>query len=243
MAWSTQQLAEVAGATEKAVRHYHRIGLLEMPERLSNGYKQYQARHLVRLLQITRLRDIGVPLARIAETDWDDETSASTVEDLDTELAATVARLNEVRRDLAKILRHRAPAYLPPVFASLARAGTKKPDQSMLLVYSRLLSERSMAQLLDAMSAGPHPLDDEFDDLPDDATDEMVESLSRRLVPVARAMRERALTADAPGGAARADAVLAAAAEELYRPAQVRVIRRVRELTSPSSETRVLSRR
>ena len=51
MAWSTRQLAELAGTTVKTVRHYHEIGLLSEPERASNGYKQYRTEHLVRLLQ------------------------------------------------------------------------------------------------------------------------------------------------------------------------------------------------
>lgn len=66
MAWSTRQLAELAGTTVKAVRHYHKIGLLEEPHRTSNGYKQYDVRHLLSLLRITRLTDLDMPLAQIA---------------------------------------------------------------------------------------------------------------------------------------------------------------------------------
>ena len=50
MGWSTRELAELAGTTIKAVRHYHEHGLLEEPRRAVNGYKQYGAGHLVRLL-------------------------------------------------------------------------------------------------------------------------------------------------------------------------------------------------
>ena len=35
MAWSTRQLAELAGTSLRAVRHYHDVGLLPEPERLS----------------------------------------------------------------------------------------------------------------------------------------------------------------------------------------------------------------
>ena len=31
MPWSTRELAELAGTTVKAVRHYHEIGLLDEP--------------------------------------------------------------------------------------------------------------------------------------------------------------------------------------------------------------------
>ena len=37
MAWSTRQLAEMAGTTVKSVRYYHQLGLLDEPERLGNG--------------------------------------------------------------------------------------------------------------------------------------------------------------------------------------------------------------
>ena len=67
MAWSTREIAELAGTTVNTVRHYHQVGLLEQPDRMSNGYKQYQVRHLVRLLKIRRLRDLDVPLDQIDE--------------------------------------------------------------------------------------------------------------------------------------------------------------------------------
>lgn len=63
--WSTREIAEFAGTTLKAVRHYHRIGLLEEPERSANGYKRYGIKHLIRLMRIRRLVDLGVALSDI----------------------------------------------------------------------------------------------------------------------------------------------------------------------------------
>jgi hypothetical protein len=68
LAWSTRQLAELAGTTVKAVRHYHRVALLDEPERTTNNDKQYDVSHLVRLLRIIRLTDLDVQLARIRES-------------------------------------------------------------------------------------------------------------------------------------------------------------------------------
>ena len=48
MAWSTHELADLAGTSLRTVRHYHEVGLLDEPERHSNGYKQYGVAHLVR---------------------------------------------------------------------------------------------------------------------------------------------------------------------------------------------------
>ena len=68
MSWSTREIAELAGTSLRAVRHYHEVGLLAEPERRANGYKQYGVRHLVRLLRVKRLVDLGFSLNQIAET-------------------------------------------------------------------------------------------------------------------------------------------------------------------------------
>src|ERR687892_734354 len=47
MAWSTREIAELAGTSLRAVRHYHEVGLLEEPARRANGYKQYGVAHLI----------------------------------------------------------------------------------------------------------------------------------------------------------------------------------------------------
>jgi DNA-binding transcriptional MerR regulator len=61
------QLASYAGVTIKAVRHYHKRGLLEEPPRDSSGYRRYTAQHAVDLVKIKTLAEAGVPLARIKE--------------------------------------------------------------------------------------------------------------------------------------------------------------------------------
>ncbi len=61
------QLAAYAGVTIKAVRHYHRRGLLEEPPRDSSGYRRYSAEHAIALIKIKTLAEAGVPLARIKE--------------------------------------------------------------------------------------------------------------------------------------------------------------------------------
>src|SRR5215831_13127223 len=61
------QLADYAGVTIKAVRHYHKRGLLEEPSRDASGYRRYTARHAIDLVKIKTLAEAGVPLARIKE--------------------------------------------------------------------------------------------------------------------------------------------------------------------------------
>lgn len=74
MAWSTREMADLAGVSLRAVRHYHDIGLLDEPERRSNGYKQYGVSHLVRLLRIKRLTALGFSLSQIAHMDDDPDS-------------------------------------------------------------------------------------------------------------------------------------------------------------------------
>ncbi|MEU8005187.1 MerR family transcriptional regulator [Catellatospora sp. NPDC049111] len=61
------QLADYAGVTIKAVRHYHERDLLPEPSRDGSGYRRYGARHAVQLIKIKTLAEAGVPLARVRE--------------------------------------------------------------------------------------------------------------------------------------------------------------------------------
>src|SRR5918997_6913838 len=143
MSWSTREIAELAGTSLRAVRHYHEVGLLEEPARRANGYKQYGVSHLVRLLRIKRLVDLGFSLSQIAAMGGDDHHPAEALRALDAELGATIERLQRARMELGLILRHHAPADLP---ADLARAAAAAPlseaDRSMVLVMSRVLGPR-----------------------------------------------------------------------------------------------------
>lgn len=233
MAWSTKQVAELAETTVKAVRYYHKIGLLDVPERTANGYKQYEVSHLVRLLQIKRLSDLGVPLSEVASMGRADEDPDEAIRVLDTELEATVARINRVRAELAVILRHRAPAYVPPAFAPVSRDLSDR-QRSLLMVYSTVLSEKSIERFRELLSE-PEDTDVEFEALAPDADDAAIDSLAARMVPVVRRGREENPwsedpAADAPRGAKHAERTMAEAMVQLYNPAQLSVLKRLNTL-------------
>ena len=44
------KIADLAGTTPRAVRHYHRLGLLEVPPTV-RGRREYGVGHLARLLR------------------------------------------------------------------------------------------------------------------------------------------------------------------------------------------------
>lgn len=60
------QLADMAGVTVKAVRHYEKLGLIEPAGREPNGYRRYAPDTVVRVVCIARLSALGVPLARVS---------------------------------------------------------------------------------------------------------------------------------------------------------------------------------
>lgn len=61
------QLAQYARVTVKAVRVYHRNGLLAEPPRDSSGYRRYGPQDAIDLVRIRTLAQAGVPLAKIKE--------------------------------------------------------------------------------------------------------------------------------------------------------------------------------
>lgn len=229
MAWSTRQLADLAGTTVKAVRHYHATGLLDDPVRAANGYKQYGIPHLVRLLQIRRLIDLGLPLAQIATMGRADEDPDEAIRVLDAELEVTIERLQRVRTELAIILRHRAAVDLPEGFGPVA-GEVSEADRGMLLIYSRILNDEAMAELRDVMQVRD-PVDDEFDALVPDADEDTIQELAERMAPGIRRMQEqypamRDIVSYTTGSEQAARSTVVQAVLELYNPAQIEALRR-----------------
>ena len=60
------QIADLAGTTPRAVRHYHRLGLRSVPPTVRGG-REYGVEHLARLLRIRWLADGGLSLRQVAE--------------------------------------------------------------------------------------------------------------------------------------------------------------------------------
>lgn len=241
MAWSTSQLAELAGTTIKSVRHYHKVGLLDVPERTPNGYKQYGVAHLLRLLQITRLAELGVPLAQISSLGHADDNADGAIIVVDAELEATISRLQRVRRELALILRHRAPPELPVGFSDVA-IDLSPVDRSMIMVFSRISNDAAMSDLARMMRDEPRTeSNDEFDALAPDVDRATRQRLGALLAPgLSRAIEEyptfmHAASQPAPGAAA-AKKVMLAAARDLYNPAQLEVLYRAHLIATDKLE-------
>ncbi|MFC7327578.1 MerR family transcriptional regulator [Marinactinospora rubrisoli] len=238
MAWSTRELAELAGTSLRAVRHYHEVGLLDEPERRANGYKQYGVAHLVRVLRIKRLTDLGFSLSQIADMGEADHHPEEALRTLDAELAATIERLQRVRLELALILRKSAPTDLPPEIGPVAtQADLSDADRALVVVMSRVLGPRGLQTYSDLLQDIPRdPTDAEFDALPADADEATRQDLAERMVPYLRELFAENpglddVHSDAPKGPRFALETVGKALWELYNPAQLDVMRRVRDLT------------
>lgn len=98
------QAAAYAGVTVKTVRHYHRLGLIEEPERDSAGYRRYRSTDLLRLVRVRTLARAGVPLADIAALlDAEPEQFATALVEVERQLDDRIAELTSRRETLRRL--------------------------------------------------------------------------------------------------------------------------------------------
>ncbi len=98
------QLAAYAGVTVRAVRHYHRRGLLAEPPRDASGYRRYGAEHAIALVKIRTLAQAGVPLARVKELlAGDPQRLASALVEIDRGVRSRIAELEQTRERLRRL--------------------------------------------------------------------------------------------------------------------------------------------
>lgn len=61
------ELAAVAGLSTRAIRHYHRRGVLPEPARRPNGYREYGLRDAILLARVRRLTELGLGLDEVRD--------------------------------------------------------------------------------------------------------------------------------------------------------------------------------
>lgn len=122
-----KELADLAGTTVRAVRHYHHTGLLPVPE-VRDGRRDYDLRHVARLIRIRWLAQAGVSLPRIAGllgSEPDGARPGAVVADLQATLGMLdeqLERLHDQREQLVRLLAmSEAEGHLSPMPAAVAR--------------------------------------------------------------------------------------------------------------------------
>jgi DNA-binding transcriptional MerR regulator len=114
------QLAAFAGVTVRAVRHYHARGLLAEPDRDASGYRRYDAQAVVELIRIRTLAEAGVPLARVHRLlEAEPDEFAHAVTEIDRDLEARIATLQEHRSRVAELVTGDGLALPPDIVAYL----------------------------------------------------------------------------------------------------------------------------
>ncbi|MEU3961391.1 MerR family transcriptional regulator [Streptomyces buecherae] len=152
------ELAGVAGITPRAVRHYHRIGLLPEPPRHPNGYRSYSLRDAVELARVRRLVELGLSLDEVRDVVADDagRELAEELAELDADLARQEEAIRQRRARLAHLLRQveeggRLPAEAPvspaltTLFDEMARVSARMPGPEPAMA----AKERELLALLE----------------------------------------------------------------------------------------------
>ena len=167
----SREIAKLAGVSVRTLRHYHAIGLLPEPPRGENGYRDYSAGDLARLLRIKRLASLGFPLARIGDVldeidaglqNADDLRGGTALDELDRELACQIDRLQEQRRTIALLKQQELDPDLPAHLARTAKIllddergalPANAGDREALLIVGHLFSEEDAANVEQVMAA------------------------------------------------------------------------------------------
>lgn len=230
MAWSTRRVAELAGTTVNTVRHYHEVGILDLPVRATNGYKQYEVSHLIRLLQIRRLRELGVPLAAIEDVGSDGESGFAALAVVEADLSASIERLQRARREIRSILDTCSTADVPSGWEGTG-GKLSATDRSLILIYAQLYDESAMTDLRAMLEAEKDDAGIAFDELGPDADEAARRELAEDYAQtIARNMRLYPWLLDPTQRMQKRPSVVRAtyleAVSALYNPAQLDVIGR-----------------
>lgn len=229
MAWSTRELAELAGTSLRAVRHYHDKGLLPEPPRFSNGYKHYGVRHLIQLMHIRRLVDVGVPLVEIPTVGPSPDSYREILEARASEATAEIERLVVVRDEIAQLLEE-------PEAWEMSSGTTGSSDGDFLTVLSRVLDKDSLRAWRRMGESIPDArVIADFENLPEEVSTEVCEDVAARMAEAVRDALAATPELRDPGfgeGTSRALGTrsIGEALAELYSPAQLRVLVRCHEL-------------
>ncbi|MFE1166431.1 MerR family transcriptional regulator [Nocardiopsis sp. NPDC058789] len=236
----SSELAALAGVTVRTLRHYHQIGLLPEPPRSSGGYRRYEVGHLVRLLRVTRLASLGVPLSVLPSVLDDPAAAEELLDELDDRASAEIERLTRRRADIAALRRGGTPPDLPPELSEwhpAPEAGTPtdmaRHEHEQLVLAAHLLGPAAFRSLFGGLTVPPHVTARFYalgPDSPDDEVASVVDALLAHVEPI------MAELADLPQLDSRASELLEQLNEQNLGPVQRRVLRQL-QLRLASSES------
>ncbi|GAB3444236.1 MerR family transcriptional regulator [Actinophytocola sediminis] len=236
LSWSTRQLAEEAGVTLRAVRHYHEIGLLDEPERRTNGHKRYTTVHLARLLRIRRLVELGFSLDRVRELLREGAPADSELSELDDELAVTITLLQRRREEIAAVRRCGTSPDTARELAALAPARPAQHqdrDRDLMALITHLYEPAGLREFGAVLSRHRESVvwpNEAVENLPADADPDQIAEVAEQMVaemsPLVRGVDSA--PAREPGGSDDPERLFVDALREWYNPAQSEAILQAR---------------
>jgi MerR family transcriptional regulator, mercuric resistance operon regulatory protein len=99
------EASAASGCHLETIRYYERIGLLPIPARRSNGYRQYSKDEVARLRFITRGRELGFSLDEIKSLMRLSERKDMSCAEVDRLAREQLVQVKARMRELAKIAR------------------------------------------------------------------------------------------------------------------------------------------
>lgn len=141
------EVAAIVGCTPRAIRHYHQIGVLEEPPRLSNGYRNYRITDIAAIVRIRALIAAGIPIE-----------SASQTIDLHAALQSLDNRIQSLERQRAQLLRYLTEGFgIPEPIATKLRSTVPAAEFEMweLMAFSGITTEKTW-QVVEQNLNNPH---------------------------------------------------------------------------------------
>lgn len=105
------EAAAASGISERMIRHYEKIGIIEQAPRRDSGYRDYDVRDIRTLQFIGRARDLGFSIDEIRQllALWNDRGRASSeVKTLALARAGELQRKERELREMRRSLEHLA---------------------------------------------------------------------------------------------------------------------------------------
>lgn len=131
--YTISQLAKSAGVNVETIRYYERRGLIEQPDRPTEGYRRYPETTLNRIRFIKRAQELGFSLEEITHLMALGESPCEQVQGMAAQKLASVrAKLDDLRR-------------LEIVLNDLLNQCTANPDLAHCPIIESLLPENKKA--------------------------------------------------------------------------------------------------
>ncbi|MGV9304369.1 MerR family transcriptional regulator [Nonomuraea sp. NPDC003727] len=154
------ELASLVGVSTRTVRHYHHLGLLPEPERLTNGYREYRLRDAVLLSRVRQLAALGMSLDELRDVLADDQGKdlREVLQELDADLARQQAAITARRERLAVLLADtelHPDSVAPPDMTAVLRdlipeeSAFARLDRELLTLMSNVADPAVSAEFVD----------------------------------------------------------------------------------------------